>query len=211
MRRTPRLGVLAATLALIATTSLACAPGRQESESVAGKDAPTPERAAREPSLFELDFAMRDGAGHERRLAEFAGQPLVLSMIYTSCKSVCPRTTADLRQLDRALPRELRARTRFVLFSLDPGRDTPARLAAFARENRLDARWTLLVASEDDMRTLAAVLGVRFRPEADGEIAHTATIVVADPDGAVRHRQQGLGADPAPLVHALRAADAMTR
>jgi protein SCO1/2 len=195
---------------LVTATTLACAPHRSARDAPATGSAATEEHGPAdgraEPSLFELDFALTDAAGRERHLSEFAGQPLVLSMIYTSCKSVCPRTTADLRQLDRALPADLRARTRFVLFSLDPRRDTPAALAGFARENHLDARWTLLAASEDDMRTIAAVLGVRFRPDAGGEIAHSATIVVADGRGVIRHRQQGLGSDPAPLVHALREA-----
>jgi cytochrome oxidase Cu insertion factor (SCO1/SenC/PrrC family) len=55
------------------------------------------------------------------------------------------------------------------------------------------------------MRTLAAVLDVRFRPDAGGEIAHSAVIVVVDRDGAIRHRQAGLTGDPAPLVAAVRA------
>jgi protein SCO1/2 len=129
-------------------------------------------------------------------------------MIYTHCTSVCPRITADLQALDRALPVGLRERTRFLLFSLDPARDTPAALSAFARERGLDpARWTLLAAGADDMRTLAAVLGVRFRPDAGGEIAHSAVIVVVDRAGVIRFRQAGLTGDPTPLVAAVRAAE----
>jgi protein SCO1/2 len=56
------------------------------------------------------------------------------------------------------------------------------------------------------MRTLAAVLGVRFRPDAEGEIAHSAVIVVADGDGVIRRRQVGLGREAAPLVAAVRTA-----
>ncbi|HEY6193679.1 MAG TPA: SCO family protein, partial [Candidatus Eisenbacteria bacterium] len=166
-----------------------------------------PVRAA-EPSLYELAFALTDANGRARHLEEFRGRPFVASMIYTHCTSVCPRITADLQALDRALPVGLRERTRFLLFSLDPARDTPAALSAFARERGLDpARWTLLAAGADDMRTLAAVLGVRFRPDAGGEIAHSAVIVVVDRAGVIRFRQAGLTGDPTPLVAAVRAAE----
>lgn len=157
------------------------------------------------PSLFELTFAFTDQAGRTRHLSEFRGAPFVASMIYTSCTSVCPRVTADLKSLEQALPVDERARMRFVLFSLDPARDTPAALRAFAAEHALATdRWTLLAAQPDDMRTLAAVLGMRFRPEENGEIAHSALIVVVDSAGVIRHRQLGLRDDRDELVAAVR-------
>ena len=173
-------------------------------QPVASSVPATPRTA--EPSLFELDFPLVDANGRERHLREFRGHPIVASMIYTSCTSVCPRVTADLKALERSLPADVRARTRFLLFSLDPARDTPAALAKFAREHALDAsRWTLLAAREADMRTLAAVLGVRFKP-AGAEIAHTAQVVVVDGSGVIRHRRAGLSSDTAELAEALRSA-----
>ncbi len=158
------------------------------------------------PSLFELTFPLTDSDGRTRHLDELRGRPFVASMVYTSCTSVCPRITADLQRLERALPGDVRERTRFVLFSLDPERDTPAALRAFARDHGLDStRWTLLAAGPDDMRTLAAVLDVRFRPDPGGEIAHSAVIVVAGGDGVIRHRQAGLGTGDSTLVAAVRA------
>ena len=196
--------------ALAAVCLLAgCGAHHETSRTAAGPAAADSTRPA-EPSLHELSFALTDADGQVRRLREFRGQSFVASMIYTHCTSVCPRITADLQALDRALPAELRARTRFVLLSLDPARDTPAALRAFARERHLDpSRWTLLAAGPDDMRTLAAVLDVRFRPDAEGEIAHSAVIVVVDRAGVIRYRQAGLTGDPAPLVAAVRAVAAV--
>jgi len=161
--------------------------------------------AAEDGSLYELEFVLTDADGHPRHLADFRGQPFVASMIYTNCTSVCPRVTADLQALDDALPPALREKVRFVLVSLDPERDTPAALRGFATEHHLDpARWTLLAAGPDDMRTLAAVLGVRYRPDGAGEIAHSALIAVVDGGGVIRHRQLGAVDDRSTLVAAVQ-------
>lgn len=201
--RTSHAGNIAILLLLMLAWSGCSRP--QESALVSGTDSTTVR--AQEPSLFELKFPFTDTDGRTRTLSEFRGTPFVASMVYTNCTSVCPRVTADLKTLEKALPPEVREHTRFVLFSLDPGRDTPAALTKFAEQHALDhSRWTLLASSEDDMRTLAAVLGVKFRPDEGGEIAHSAVIVVCNPDGTVRHRQLGIQQDVEPLVAAVEAA-----
>lgn len=183
----------------------ACSPGGRAADRAA--DQAPADAALSQGSLFELAFPLIDGEGRTRHMTDLGGVPFVASMIYTSCSSVCPRIIADLQALEKALPDRERAGTRFVLFSLDPERDTPEALRRFAADHVLDsARWTLLTAGADDMRTLAAVFGVRVRPDEGGEIAHSAVIAVVDSGGVVRHRQIGLQSDMAPLVMAIRAA-----
>jgi protein SCO1/2 len=125
-------------------------------------------------------------------------------MVYTSCTSVCPRVTENMQAVERLLPAGVREQASFVLFSLDPGRDTPVALQRFAVDHALDAsRWRLFATSEDGVRDLSAVFGVKYRPEADGEIAHSAMIFVVDRTGVVRHRQVGITSDHDPLVRAV--------
>lgn len=202
--RPAALGLLL-TFALVAP---GCGPREKAAhDELAGASAAVTDTLAAQPSLFELAFPFTDAEGRTRHLEDLRGEPFVASMVYTHCTSLCPRIIADLQRLERALPADVRARTRFVLFSIDPERDTPAALHAFAQEHGLDpARWTLLVSSPDDTRTLAAVIDVRFRPDAGGEIAHSAVIVVAGSDGVIRHRQNGLDGDPSNLVAAVSAA-----
>lgn len=158
---------------------------------------------ADDASTFALDVTLVDQAGTRVHLEDLAGHVMVAAMMYASCTSVCPRVVEDMKAIERQL--EPRAKDiRFVLFSLDPGRDTPLALRQFATDHHLDlARWRLFAASDDGVRDLAAVLGVKYAREPSGDIAHSAIIVVIDRRGVVRHRQLGVGQDPAPLLQAV--------
>ena len=132
---------------------------------------------------------------------------LVAAMMYSNCKSVCPRVTEDMKGIQRQLSTLDSKGVGFVLFSLDPGHETPASLRAYAIEHRLDlTRWRLFAAQEEGVRDLAAVLGVKYKPQGDGQIAHSAMIFVIDRQGVVRHRQVGLSQDPAELIAAVERA-----
>jgi protein SCO1/2 len=112
-------------------------------------------------------------------------------MVYTSCTHTCPMIVAEMKRVEAALPAEMRGGVGFVLVSLDPERDTPEQLAKFASAMRLDpASWTLLTGG---VREMAALLGIRYRPEADAQISHSNTYLVLDPAGRIVHRQDGIG------------------
>ena len=81
------------------------------------------------------------------------------------------------------------------------------------RKGVADARAALAVglgvaflAWESGSVTLAALLGVRYRPDVDGTIAHSNIITLLDAGGEIAVQQEGLGTDPAPAVAALRQA-----
>lgn len=153
-----------------------------------------PEDALGDGSLHDLDMTWRDQDGEARTIAGLGGRPLVVAMVYTTCAHTCPLILADLKQLEGTLTPAQRAGMRFVLVSLDPENDTPAQLNRFATESRLDpAHWTLLTGTAIDVRMLAAALGVRYRPGADGEIAHSNALTIVDPDGAIAYQQRGVG------------------
>ncbi|MEO5987358.1 MAG: SCO family protein [Candidatus Eisenbacteria bacterium] len=202
----PYLATLAVLVATLSTCSCVRRPGQDRASRVAtpqGEPGVGP-LGVTGASLFELDIPFTDRDGRTRHLSELHGTPFVASMMYTNCTSICPRVLADLQALEKALPERDRARTRFVLFSLDPQRDTPQALSRYGTDHALDpARWILLAAAPNDMRTIAAVLGVRFRPEEGGEIAHSAVIAVVDSGGIVRMLQTGLQTDMKPLLSAI--------
>jgi protein SCO1/2 len=158
--------------------------------------------AAVGPSIYELPIAMADSKGATISLGVNAGHPTLISMFYGSCVAACPALIGAIGHILDQLPPASRDDVRVLLVSFDPARDTPARLAELVRSHRLDARWTLAAPSELDARTLAAVLGIRYRVVADGEFFHTSAIVTLDRDGREIARMEGLG-DPGALIAAL--------
>lgn len=154
-------------------------------------------------SIYALDLSLVDDGGRSLRLADLRGQTIVAAMMYTTCTSVCPRVTEDMKVIERRLSASDKHGVTFALFSLDPSRDTSEALRRFASEHQLTAsQWRLFALSEDGVRDLAAVLGVKYRRE-DDEISHSAMIFVIDREGVVRHRQLGLNGDQRALVEAL--------
>jgi protein SCO1 len=96
-----------------------------------------------------------------------------------------------------------------LLVSFDAGHDTPAVLATLATERKLDGRYTLAAASDADARSLAAVLGFKFRRMADGQFAHGSTILALDRQGRPIARVDQLGQRDV-LVRALSAIPPLT-
>jgi protein SCO1/2 len=193
-------------LLLLSLALAACGgePARTEPTASAA-----PAAAAPGFSVYDLQSQWRDQDGNARALASLRGRVQVMAMVYTHCTHTCPQIVVELKQLEAALSPEERARTGFVLVSLDPERDTPAQLEAFATSLRLDpAAWTLLTGDADDVRELAAVLGIRYRGEADAQISHSNAYLVLDADGGIVHRQDGLGSGTAPVLARIRAAAA---
>jgi protein SCO1/2 len=178
------------TLPLIALAALLAGCGRDAAPAAEAASAPG------DFSVHELDATWLDQDGRPRTLSGFGGETVVLAMVYTSCTHTCPAIVAELKRIDAGLDPSARGRTRWVLVSLDPARDTPQRLREWAAAIRLDpARWTLLTGDDGSVRELAALIGIRYRTEANGDISHSNSYLVLDPAGRIVHRQNGLGAD----------------
>ncbi len=155
-----------------------------------------------ETSIYQHDAVWQTDAEDSLALADFRGGPVVLAMVYADCGTACPLIVQDMKRIGKAagdVP------LRYVLVSLDPERDTPERMRSFRHMHAIGEGWTMLRGSEDDVQTLAAILGVRYRPDSDGAIAHSNIISLLDAHGDVVVQQEGLGLDPAPAVAALHA------
>lgn len=155
-------------------------------------------------SVYNLSGDWWDAHGDSAPLARLAGRPQVVAMVYTSCAQACPAIVTEMKRIEAALDDDADD-VGFVLASMDPERDTPAKLAEFAQRANLDPeRWTLLGAPDGDALELAAVLGVQYRRLPDGEFTHSNILTVLDATGEIAHRQSGIGEETAATVEAVR-------
>lgn len=148
-------------------------------------------------SVYQLDASLNDQTGHTIKLDVARGQPVLVSMFYTSCQFVCPMLVDAARDTLSRLSDDERRRVKVLLISFDPARDTPAKLQAMARERSLDApQWTLARTDAATARKIAALLRFQYRALPDGEFNHSAELILLDAEGRVAARSAQLaGAD----------------
>ena len=155
-------------------------------------------------SLFQLESTWTSDQDKQVKLSVLHGRPQVVALFFTRCEFACPIIVHDLRRLEAALPQPLRGKIDFLLVSLDSERDTVAALRAFRELRKLPlANWTLLRGAHDDVRELAALLGVNYQRDARGQFAHSNLITVLNAAGEIIHQQVGLNQEPTETIKAL--------
>ena len=96
------------------------------------------------------------------------------------------------------------AKVDFVLVSFDTKRDTAEALAAYrSKEHLATGRWTLLRGENDDIRELAALLGVNYAADSRGQFAHSNIITLLNAEGEIAFQHNGLNQDSRPLITAI--------
>ena len=145
-------------------------------------------------SVYQLPLPLTDQDGKAADWRQHRGKAHLVAMFYTSCPYICPLTVDSGKAIDHALTPAERAKLGVLLISMDPARDTPAALMALAKKRGLDVtRWSLASPRAADVRSVAGVLGVRYRKLADGEFNHTSALVLLDRDGRIIARTEQLG------------------
>ena len=133
-------------------------------------------------------------------LQSFRGKYVVLAQFLTLCQDECPLTTGTFQTLQLASARAgLANKVAFVEATVDPGRDSPARLHAYQTE--FGATWTLLTGTPANITALWKHFGIYYQkvpedspPGIDWwthkpltyDIDHTNGFILIDPAGNER-------------------------
>lgn len=138
-------------------------------------------------------------------LSALRGRPVVVSLIYTSCSSVCPVAT---RQLEGAVARanRLLGPGRFTVLTIgfDARNDTPARVAQFAAaQGALAPNWRYASADPATLSALLDELGFSYA-EATGGFDHITQTTLVDAEGRIMRQVYGEDFPAAMLVEPLR-------
>jgi protein SCO1 len=142
--------------------------------------------------------------GEKLDLASLKGKTVMLVPFLTLCADVCPFDTGNLLEVEKALKAD-HATSKVVLIelSVDPHRDTTARLAAYAKLTH--AGWQLVRANPADLSKFAKFFGFSYTKVPEGsppdidwwtgkpltyDIDHSDNYFVIDPAGNERIVQE---------------------
>lgn len=158
------------------------------------KETAVKEKPISDLSIYNLPSKWTNQDGKNIEMKDLKGKVLVMVMIYTSCKSACPRLVADMRNIESRLPQDIKEKVQLVLVSIDPEVDTPNRLKSFSIENKMEGnQWVFLRSTEENTREFAAVLAVNYKKVSPIDFSHSNIISVFNNEGELVFQQEGLG------------------
>jgi protein SCO1 len=138
------------------------------------------------PAWPAPQWSLVEKGGERLGKQALSGHVFIADFIFTTCTTACPRLSAKLAALQRKLPDPS---LRFVSFSVDPARDTPELLRAYAEKWRPgETRWLLFATTPASLQLLSK--GFQVTVEATGDakdpILHTTRMFLVDGAGMVR-------------------------
>lgn len=124
-------------------------------------------------------LALIDQRGEPFTLARLGGRRALVTFAYGHCETVCPTLLAELRRARGSSTVPV-----LVVVTLDPWRDTPARLPAIAAAWGLANGDYLLGGGVSEVEAVLAEWDVSWeRDSRSGEIVHTVPVFVLTGDG----------------------------
>jgi len=146
---------------------------------MAAADHPRQDRPA--PAL-----GLIDQAGQILEAADLSGRPAIVTFAFGHCGDICPLVVENARFARNAVWGPDGAT--LVVVTLDPWRDTPARLPELAERWQLAPGDKVLSGSIADVESVLDAWNVaRSRDPQTGAIAHPPMIYFLDPSGAIAY------------------------
>ena len=186
-------------VALILLLSLGCTrfypPHKERADTSPPPVYDTPDLTPRWASAAELasepprafpEFALQDQAGHPFTRRDLEQHIVVASFFYSRCSELCPRLRSAMAQVRAAFPGD--PRLLLVSHSVTPASDPVPALAAYAKENGIDANgWRLLTGPAETIQRLERQGYLVPRPRSDqGPALHSEMLVLLDRRQRVR-------------------------
>lgn len=150
-------------------------------------------------------LTLRDRTGNAVKLGDYRGQPLVISLIYTSCYHICPTTTRHLAKVVRDARQVMGEQSfRVLTIGFDTPRDNAEAMRVFARQQGVDdSGWEFLSADAAAMEKLVRNLGFIYYSTPKG-FDHLIQASVVDRNGRIYRQVYGMTFEPPQLVEPLK-------
>jgi cytochrome oxidase Cu insertion factor (SCO1/SenC/PrrC family) len=153
------------------------------------------------------DFNLVERSGRRIARSELLGQPWIANFIFTSCAGVCPTLTASMARLHGELETAA-PEVRTVSVSVDPHRDTPAVLSAYADRYHAAPDWLFLTGDRDAIHRLVSSgfrlsVAERSPEESMGStdlVTHSDRFALVDAEARIRGYYRGAEAELIPQI-----------
>jgi protein SCO1 len=108
------------------------------------------------------------------------GKLVAIDMIYTHCVDSCPLETARLVEVQKLLGDRVGKDIFFYSITLDPKRDTPEVLKAYADKYHVGPGWLFLTGKGSDIELVGRKLGLYSDPDPSNRDGHTASLLLGN-------------------------------
>ena len=129
-----------------------------------------------EVRLVDAELLDQDGARVRFKSEVLADDIVVMDFVFTTCTTVCPVLSAVFARVQGQLGERLGKDVKLVSVSVDPTRDTPARLKTYSSSHRAKAGWRWLTGSQANVKEVLVGLGA-YTPNF---VNHAPMVLVGD-------------------------------
>jgi protein SCO1/2 len=140
-------------------------------------------------------FTLTNQFGKQVSLNDLPGKVIVADFFFTSCPSICPTLTRNMKRLQDAFKKNDTI-VRFVSFTVDPVRDSAARLKAYGDRFKVDHdTWWFLTGTKEEIYDIALnefKANIAQEEGVDTGFIHTDKLFLLDKDHVVRGWYSGL-------------------
>jgi protein SCO1/2 len=106
------------------------------------------------------------------------GKSVAINIIYTSCTDECPLETARMAEVQRLLGKHVGKDVFFYSISIDPEKDTPPVLKAYAEKFDVGPGWLFLTGKKEDIKLLTTKLGLSRASDVISKDGHASSLML---------------------------------
>jgi protein SCO1 len=108
------------------------------------------------------------------------GKAVAINLMYTHCSGSCPLETARMAQVQRLLGDRVGKEIFFYSITVEPDRDTPEVLKAYAARYHVKPGWLFLTGKMDDIKAISRKLGLTSLTDATNKDGHQPTLMIGN-------------------------------
>lgn len=139
------------------------------------------------------DFILTNQDNKRVALKDFRNKVVLMNFIYASCGETCPALVTKFKEVQKEMKNNLGKELVLISLTIDPERDTPKILKAYAKKQEADPNaWQFLTGSPQDVYKVLDDYGIIYRKDEKGNIGHVNLVILIDKQGVQAYNFGGI-------------------